>query len=67
MSSTINIQFVAPAGSLSNREQLQHIAIQATAVMMQSWFAEEDVPEPRELTELVSAVMAGFLKSAPQS
>ena len=36
-----NTQFVAPVGEMSADDRLQHIAIQATAVMLQGWFEDE--------------------------
>lgn len=55
------IQFVAPPGEASPEERLHHIAIQATAVMLQSWFEDEE-PGPEEAREMVSAVMGALLR-----
>jgi hypothetical protein len=62
MSNTI--QFVVPPGEVSPSERLQHIAIQAAAVMLQGWFEDEE-PSPEEAREMVSAVMEALLKSRP--
>jgi hypothetical protein len=57
-----SIEFVAlPPGEASSAERLQHIAIQATAVMLQSWFKDEE-PSPEEAREMVSAVMDALLR-----
>ncbi len=57
-----SIEFVAlPPGEASSSERLHHIAIQATAVMLQSWFKDEE-PDPEEASEMVSAVMGSLLK-----
>jgi hypothetical protein len=50
------IQFVAPAGGMAASERLQHIAIQATAMMLQGWFEDEE-PNVEEAKAMVSAVM----------
>jgi hypothetical protein len=57
-----SIQFVAPPpGEASASERLHHIAIQATAVMLQSWFEDEE-PTPEKARQMVSAVMDALLK-----
>ena len=33
-----NTQFVAPSGEVNADDRLQHVAIQATAGMLQGWF-----------------------------
>ncbi len=58
------IQFVAPPGEASASERLHHIAIQATAVMLQSWFEDEE-PTPEKAKQMVSAVMDALLKERP--
>jgi hypothetical protein len=60
-----SIEFVAlPPGEASASERLHHIAIQATAVMLQSWFKDEE-PSPDEAREMVSAVMDALLEPRP--
>jgi len=59
------IQFVAPAGEASSSERLHHIAIQATAVMLQSWF-EDEGPTPEKAKQMVSAVMEALLRERPE-
>jgi hypothetical protein len=54
------IQFVAPAQDASASERLHYVAIQATAVMLQSWFEDEE-PSPEEAKAMVSAVMGALL------
>ena len=39
--SSISVEFVVPQGEASAEHRLQHIAIQATAVMLQGWFEEK--------------------------
>ncbi|MBO0766662.1 MAG: hypothetical protein J2P50_19010 [Hyphomicrobiaceae bacterium] len=56
------IQFVAPPGEASANERLQHIAIQATAHMLQKWFEDEE-PGPEQAREMVSAVMDALLRA----
>jgi hypothetical protein len=56
------IQFVAPPGDASSSERLHHIAIQATAVMLQSWFEDEE-PTPEKAKQMVSAVMEALLRA----
>jgi hypothetical protein len=56
------IQFVAPPGDASASERLHHIAIQATAVMLQSWFEDEE-PSPEKAKQMVSAVMEALLRT----
>jgi hypothetical protein len=58
------IQFVAPPAEASASERLHHIAIQATAVMLQSWFEDEE-PTPEKAKQMVSAVMVALLKERP--
>jgi hypothetical protein len=64
MSNTV--QFVVlpsnEVGEAGSRERLQHIAIQATAVMLQGWFEDEE-PSPEEAKQMVSAVMDALLKA----
>lgn len=56
------IQFVAPPpGEASPSERLHHIAIQATAVMLQSWFEDEE-PSPDKARQMISAVMDALLR-----
>jgi hypothetical protein len=58
-----SIAFVALApGEASSAERLHHVAIQATAVMLQSWFKDEE-PDPDEAREMVSAVMDALLRA----
>jgi|RhiMetdeSRZDD1v2_1073273.scaffolds.fasta_scaffold1697232_2 hypothetical protein len=62
-----SIEFVAlPPGEASSAERLQHIAIQATAVMLQSWFKDEE-PSPEDAKEMVSAVMDALLRPGPDA
>lgn len=61
MSST-NVQFAAPAGEMSPGERLHHVAIQATAVMLQGWFEDEE-PSPEEARLMVNAVMEALLQA----
>ena len=63
MSST-SVQFVAPAREMSPSERLHHIAIQATAVMLQGWF-EDEAPGAEQAAKMVSAVMEALLKARP--
>ena len=57
-----SIEFVAlPPGEASSAERLHHIAIQATAVMLQTWFKDAE-PDPEEANDMVNAVMAALLK-----
>jgi hypothetical protein len=58
------VQFVVPTGEASASERLQHIAIQATAMMLQGWFEDEE-PSPEEAKQMVSAVMEALLKTSP--
>jgi hypothetical protein len=60
-----DIQFIASQGDASPSERPQHIAIQATAVMLQSWFEDEE-PSPEKASAMVSAVMDALLKPRPQ-
>jgi hypothetical protein len=66
MSNTV--QFVVlpsnEVGEAGARERLQHIAIQATALMLQGWFEDEE-PSPEEARQMVSAVMEALLKPRP--
>lgn len=59
--SNASVQFVVPSGEVGPSERLQHIAIQATAVMLQGWFEDEE-PSAEEATQMVSAVMDALLK-----
>jgi hypothetical protein len=59
------IQFVAPPADASTAERLHHIAIQATAVMLQTWFEDEE-PSPDKAREMVRAVMDALLTPRPQ-
>jgi hypothetical protein len=57
-----NIEFVAlPPGEASSSERLHHIAVQATAVMLQSWFKDAE-PDAEEARDMVNAVMTALLK-----
>ena len=58
------IQFVAPPEDASAAERLHHIAIQATAVMLQAWFEDEE-PSPDKAKEMVRAVMEALLSPRP--
>ena len=62
-----NTQFVVPLSEVSANDRLQHIAIQATAVMLQGWFDEQE-PDAEEAKAMVSAVMDALLRvrQAPQ-
>jgi hypothetical protein len=60
------IQFVAPPGEASSSERLHYMAIQATAVMLQSWFEEEE-PTPEEARQMVSVVMDALLRGRPEA
>lgn len=62
--SSISVEFVVPQGEASAEHRLQHIAIQATAVMLQGWFEEEE-PSAQEAGEMVAAVMDALLKGRP--
>jgi hypothetical protein len=44
----------------------RHIAIKATAIMLQSWF-EEEKPTPEKAKQMVSAVMDALLTVPPAS
>lgn len=62
-----SIEFVAlPPGEASSAERLHHIAIQATAVMLQSWFEDEE-PSPDKAKAMVSAVMDALLRAPPET
>jgi hypothetical protein len=62
-----SIEFVAlPPGEASSAERLHHIAIQATAVMLQSWFEDEE-PSPDKARAMVSAVMDALLRAPPET
>jgi hypothetical protein len=57
-----SIEFVAlPPGEATSAERLHHIAIQAAAVMLQTWFKDEE-PSPEEAGEMVNAVMNALLR-----
>jgi hypothetical protein len=58
-------QFVAPPADASAAERLHHIAIQATAVMLQTWFEDEE-PSPEKAKAMVSAVMEALMKPRPE-
>jgi hypothetical protein len=60
------IQFVAPPGEASSAERLHHVAIQATAAMLQSWF-EDEGPTPEKAKQMVSAVMEALLRSRSEA
>ena len=59
------IQFIAPPGDASASDRLHHIAIQATAVMLQAWFEDEE-PSPEKASAMVSAVMDALLRPRPE-
>jgi hypothetical protein len=59
-------QFVASPGEASSSERLHSMAIQATAVMLQSWFEDEE-PTPEKANQMVSAVMEALLRSRPEA
>jgi len=64
---TSSIEFVAlPPGEASSAERLHHIAIQATAVMLQTWFKDEE-PSPEEAGEMVNAVMDALIRPRTDS
>ncbi len=66
MSNTVHF-VVLPAGEVGeggSSERLQHIAIQATAVMLQGWFEDEE-PSPEEAKQMVSAVMEALMRPRP--
>jgi hypothetical protein len=58
------VQFVVPSGETTPAERLQHIAIQAAAVMLQGWFEDEE-PSVEEAKEMVRAVMDALLQAPP--
>jgi hypothetical protein len=60
--SGMSVEFVVPEGQVNTEERLQHIAIQATAVMLQGWFEEEE-PSAQAAKEMVSAVMDALLRA----
>lgn len=62
--SSVSVEFVVPSGEVSPNDRLQHIAIQATAVMLQGWFEEEE-PSAEQARQMVSAVMEALLKPRP--
>jgi hypothetical protein len=47
-------------GMASAGERLHHVAIQATAAMLQSWFEDKE-PSPEKARAMVSAVMGALL------
>ena len=56
------------SGDKTAREQLHCVAIQATAIMLQPWFETEEAPaDPKKVTAMVEAVMAGLLKDTLQT
>ncbi len=59
-----SIQFVAPPADAGSDERLQHIAIQAAAVMLQPWF-EDTEPTPDKAAQMVGAVMDALLRQRP--
>jgi hypothetical protein len=60
------IEFVAlPPGEATAAEQLHHIAIQATAIMLKAWFKGEE-PSLAEASGMVNAVMDALLKPRPE-
>jgi hypothetical protein len=62
-----SIEFVAlPPGEATSAERLHHIAIQATAIMLQTWFKDEE-PSPKEAGEMVNAVMDALLKARTEA
>jgi hypothetical protein len=60
--SNASVQFVVPSGEVGPTERLQHIAIQATAIMLQGWFEDEE-PSPEEARQMVNAVMEALLQA----
>lgn len=56
------VEFVVPSGEISANDRLQHIAVQAAALMLRGWF-EEAEPSPEEARQMVEAVMKGLLGS----
>jgi hypothetical protein len=60
-----SIEFVAPPAEASSGERLHFIAIQAAAVMLQSWFEDEE-PTPDRAGEMVSAVLDALLRPRPE-
>jgi len=58
------IQFVTPPGDLTAEDRMQFIAIQATAVMLQSWFEEED-PSPEEAKVMIETVVKALRGRTP--
>ena len=61
-----SIQFVAPPGDASSSERLHYMAIQATAMMLQTWFEDEE-PTPEKAKQMVSAVMEALLRAPAES
>jgi hypothetical protein len=60
--SNASVQFVVPSGEVGPSERLHHIAIQATAIMLQGWFEDEE-PSPEEARQMVNAVMEALLQA----
>lgn len=60
-----SIEFVAPSGEASSSERLHFIAIQAAAVMLQSWFKDEE-PTPEKAKQMVRVVMDALLRVPPE-
>ena len=58
------IHFVAPSGDMSAEDRMQHIAIQATAVMLQPWF-EEEAPTPEKAGAMIDAVIRALRGKEP--
>jgi len=56
-----SIHFVVPTGDISPNDRLQHIAIQATAIMLRGWFKEE-VPTAEKAKAMVAAIMDALLQ-----
>ncbi len=66
MSNTVQFVVMPPneVGEAGSSERLQHIAIQAAAVMLRGWFEDEE-PSPEEAKQMVSAVMEALLTARP--
>jgi hypothetical protein len=59
------LQFVAPPPEAGPSERLHFMAIQDTAVMLRSWFEDEE-PTPEKAKQMVSAVMEALLRARPE-
>jgi hypothetical protein len=57
-------KFVAPSGEISPNDLLQHIAIQATAMMLQGWF-ESAKPTSEQAKTMVDAIMRALMIRQP--